>query len=271
MEQTITRLFSLGETFANLWFVWFGSDRRACEASLRQCLLGIQRYILFDRPPRQLLGRMAPASSARDSASALRDGGPSQLREVLCMSSRRSSSSPSSSQQWAEVTSSLNGVCSRDSTFQPPALGTDGFVATLTGSGCQRYADGASSGPAHRFTITRSWRHRTRRRARRPGEVLREAHSSSIPKQHRRTTGRLWHISCRRQRRLFRLPARSLAGTRLGSTRMTQLALLQSAPSNIICSRSACCLRLLHANAPSRCRHPRGHCRPVYPRACSSG
>ena len=41
-----------------------------------------------------------------------------QLREALCMSSRRSSSSPSSSQLWAEATSSFNGVCSRDSTFQ---------------------------------------------------------------------------------------------------------------------------------------------------------
>ena len=26
MEQKITRLFALGETFANLRFVWFGSD-----------------------------------------------------------------------------------------------------------------------------------------------------------------------------------------------------------------------------------------------------
>ena len=119
-EQKITRLFSLGETFASLWFVWFGSDRRACEVRLRQCLLGIQRCIRFDRSPRQLLGRMAPASSARDSASALRDGGPSELRNVLCMSSCRSFFLPSSSQMWAEATSSLNGVCSRDSTLQPP-------------------------------------------------------------------------------------------------------------------------------------------------------
>ena len=33
------------------------------------------KYILFDRPPRQLLGRIAPISSSRDSASALRDCG----------------------------------------------------------------------------------------------------------------------------------------------------------------------------------------------------
>ena len=30
----------------------------------------------FDAPPRRLLYRMAPTSSARDSASSLRDGGP---------------------------------------------------------------------------------------------------------------------------------------------------------------------------------------------------
>ena len=71
-----TRLFCYGESFADLRFVWFGSDRRAYEVRLRQSLLGIQRYIQFDRPLRQLLGRMAPASSSRDSASALRDGGP---------------------------------------------------------------------------------------------------------------------------------------------------------------------------------------------------
>ena len=115
-----TELFSLNETFANLWFVWFGSDRRACEVRLRQCLLGIQRYIRFDRPPRQLLGRMAPALSGRDSASAIREAAPSQLREALCMSLRPSSSLPTSWQLWAEAASSLNGVCSRDSTFQPP-------------------------------------------------------------------------------------------------------------------------------------------------------
>ena len=198
LEQKVTRLFSLCETFANLWFVWFGSDRRACEVRLRQCLLGIQRCIRFDRSPRQLLGRMAPASSARDSASALRDGGPSQLREVLCMSSRRSSSSPSSSQQWAEVTSSLNGVCSRDSTFQPPCARyrrfrccPDSVSDTLTGQAvvppvASRSCGAGGTGPG----AARGG----------PGEVLREAHPSSIPKPQRRTAGRLWHISCRRHR-----------------------------------------------------------------------
>ena len=62
-----TRLFYYSKIFADLRFVWFGSDRRSCEECLRQYLLGIQRYIQFDRPPRQLLGRMAPASSSRDN------------------------------------------------------------------------------------------------------------------------------------------------------------------------------------------------------------
>ena len=76
LEQRITRLFSLCKTLANLWFVCFCSARRACEVRLRQCLIDIQRYIRFDRPPQQLLGRIAPASSFRDCASALRDGDP---------------------------------------------------------------------------------------------------------------------------------------------------------------------------------------------------
>ena len=39
-------------------------------------MLGIPRYLRFDAPPRRFLGRMAPASSARGGASALRDSGP---------------------------------------------------------------------------------------------------------------------------------------------------------------------------------------------------
>ena len=57
-------------------------------------------------------------------------------------------------------------------------------------------------------------------------------------------------------------------GTRLASTRTTQLALLQSAHPTIICSRRAYCLKLMHANAPSRCSHPCRTVRPVYPCAC---
>ena len=62
----------------------------------------------------------------------------------------------------------LNGVCSRDLHISaaPQALGTDGSIAALT---LPRYADGASGGPFQCFTITRSWLHRTRNSARRPG------------------------------------------------------------------------------------------------------
>ena len=47
----------------------------ACEVHLRQCLLGMQGYT-----PLHLLGRSNPAS-ARNSASALRDGGPAAAAE----------------------------------------------------------------------------------------------------------------------------------------------------------------------------------------------
>ena len=78
-------------------FVRFCSDRRAFDAHLRQCLLGIQRYLQFDASPQRFLGRimMAPASSVVCSASALGDGGPAPLREALCLSSHQSSSLPS--------------------------------------------------------------------------------------------------------------------------------------------------------------------------------
>ena len=55
---------------------------------------------------------MAPALWALCSASALGDGGPAQLREALCLPSRRSL--PSLPQWWAEVASFLHGVCGRD-------------------------------------------------------------------------------------------------------------------------------------------------------------
>ena len=132
-------LFFFSYIFADLRPVRFGPDRRACDVHLRRFLLGIRRCIRFDRPAWHLLGRMAPASSARDSAFALRDG--------------------------------------------------------------DRGA--AASGP---------------------------------------------------QPRLISRPSSSRSpGTRLASTTTTQLALLHGAPSTVICSRSACCLRLLH---PCRRMHP---------------
>ena len=39
-------------------------------------MLAIRRYLWFDAPPLRFLARMAPASSARGGASALRDGDP---------------------------------------------------------------------------------------------------------------------------------------------------------------------------------------------------
>ena len=65
--------FVLNETFANLLFVWFGYDRRACEISLRQCLLGIQRSIRFEcllphrpetAPPRSATAASVPLLAA---------------------------------------------------------------------------------------------------------------------------------------------------------------------------------------------------------------
>ena len=192
MEQKITRLFSLGETFANLRFVWFGPDRRACEVRLRQCLLGIQRCIRFDRPSRQLLVRMAPASSAGDSASALRDGGPSAaaIASIILLALIVAAV--------GEGNLILKRRCSRDSTFQPPCARyrrfcrcPDSVSDTLTGPAvvppiASRSRGAGGTGPG----ATRGG----------PGEVWREAHPSSIPKPQRRTAGRLWHISCRRHR-----------------------------------------------------------------------
>ena len=112
----------------------------------------------------KLLGRIAPASSSRDSASTLRrsmTAASSQLGEALCMLSPRSSSSPSSSQLWAEATSSLYGVCSRDSTFQ--------LLPDARHRPYRRCSDKV------RLSAARGD----------PGEVRREGHPSSIPKAQR--------------------------------------------------------------------------------------
>ena len=83
-----------------------------------------------------------------------------------------------------------------------------------------------------RQQITRSWRDRSRRSARRPGRG--SAGGSSVDPYTVSSAG---------------LPLLPLQATRLDQDD----ALLQSAPSTIICSRSACCLRLLHAY---RRKHP---------------
>ena len=96
------------------------------------------------------------------------------------------------------------------------------------------------------------------------GEVRREAHPSSIPKPQRRSTVVPFMQLALSASSAVRPAAPPLQqrspspAARLASTRTTQLALLQSAPSTVICSRSACCLKLMHANAPSRCSHPHG-------------
>ena len=132
---------------------------------------------------------------------------------------------PSSSQLWAEATSSLNGVstvCSRDSTFQLL--------------------------PYARYRRFRRCPDKVRLSAARGDlcEMLREANPLLIPKQQRQSTVAPFMQPALRASSAV-LPATSSLSlslspaARLASTRTTQLALLQRAPSTIICSRSACC------------------------------
>ena len=78
---------------------------------------------LFDAPLRRFLGRMGPASSAQDSASALRDGGPgaivrsSQLCALHCIYHPLCPHRRSGRRRRAQAASFLHGVCSCDSTF----------------------------------------------------------------------------------------------------------------------------------------------------------
>ena len=102
--------------------------------------------------------------------------------------------------------------------------------------------------------------------------MLREAH----PPDRRSTVAHFMQTSLSSSSAFLPSASFPSPGTRLAWTTTKQRALLQSAPSEFDyhllkkCNVSAYCLRLLHANAPSRCSHPRGHCRPVCPRACSS-
>ena len=78
-----------------------------------------------------------------------------------------------------------------------------------------------------------------------------------------RRAARLWRLVALTS--FFPLPARGLVSSaslpfqalELDWLRPQRHSSSQSAPSTIICSRSACCLRLLQTNAPSRCSHPR--------------
>ena len=120
LEQKITRLFSYDETFANLRFVWLGSELIGALICDNIC---IQRYVRFDRPPRQLPGRLAPASSSRGSASALRDGDP-----IAAAGSSPTLHVIASIILLALIIAAVSGgdlilkafalLCSRDSTFQ---------------------------------------------------------------------------------------------------------------------------------------------------------
>ena len=116
------------------------------------------------RLPRQLLCRMAPASSSRDSASAFRDGGPIAAAGTSLAST------------WiillALIIAAVSGggrILKRrlQSRLDISALlpyaryrrfhrGPDKVSDTLTA------ADSARGGPAQYFMITRSWRDRNR-------------------------------------------------------------------------------------------------------------
>ena len=123
------------------------------------------------------------------------------------MSSRPSYSLPSSSQLWVEAAASLNGVCSRDLHISaaPPSARYRRFHCCP--DTCLRYADGATGGPVQCFTITRSWLHRTRRSARRPGRGA--AGSSSVVDPETAAPVHCGAFHAARSELLFRRPAHS--------------------------------------------------------------
>ena len=123
------KLFSLGETFANLRAVRFDSDGRAFAMSIGENMSfedtkvsPVRSSFLYWQddfphrpeaaPPRSVTAALAP------------------LREALCLSSRRSSSLPSSSQRRAAA-SFLYGVDSCDWRCQPLPLRSAPTVPTL--------------------------------------------------------------------------------------------------------------------------------------------
>ena len=153
---------------------------------------------------------------------------------------------PSSSQLWAEATSSLNGVstvCSRDSTFQLL--------------------------PYARYRRFRRCPDKVRLSAARgdPCEMLREANPLLIPKQQRQSTVAP-----------FMQPALSASSAVLPATSSLSLSLSSNATgfdqddaAGLAAERAFDChlleqrllLKLLHVNAPSRCSHPRGQSIPA--------
>ena len=153
------------------------------------------------------------------------------------MSSRRSSSLPSSSQLWTEATSSLNCVCSRDSDETrhfscSPTLCTDGSVAALTRS------DQAQSEAI---------------RVRCCGKLIRRPSRNS-------SDSRLWHLSCSQQSTSSAvLPAASslsLSSNATGFDQDEAAGLAAERAFDYYLLEKRMLLTLLHANAPSRCSHP---------------
>ena len=177
----------------------------------------------------------APASSSRDSASALRDGGPSAAARsslhviasiiLLALIIAAVGGGDLILQRSLQLRLDISGA--PYTRHRPFRRGPDKVSATLTGKEWSRpmlhdHAELAAQEQAQREAIP----------ARCGGKLT--SHGS-IPQ-------RQSIVAPARTERFFRGPARRLVSlspaTRLASTMTTQLALLQSAPSTIICSRS---------------------------------
>ena len=108
---------------------------------------------------RHSLGRMAPASSAQDSASALRDGGPSRSGARTAVTESRPAAVGGGGLIPARRLRSRLDIHPYRSAPTAPSLPWQ----------CPRYADGATGGRSTCFLFWRSWRHRSRCGARRRG------------------------------------------------------------------------------------------------------
>ena len=138
--------------------VWSGPDQLACDVNLLRFLLGIPRLVRFDRPPRHLLGSMDLASSARGSASALRDGFPGAAvgSSVPAIASTTHLALTIAAVGEGGLTLAGGLQTRLGVSASPPALGDDG----------QRYAGRARGDPVPCCPIARSRRQRSRRSSR---------------------------------------------------------------------------------------------------------
>ena len=199
-------------------------------------MLGIRRYLRFDPPLRRFLGRLAPALSARGSASALRDGGPSAA-------ARSSLHVIASIILLALIVAAVGGgdrILKRRLQSRPPHFSrppsaryrpfrrcSDSVSDTLTkqavvppNASRSRGAGGTGPGAARGG----------------PGEVQLEAHPSITISPRRSTVAPFMQLALSASSAIrpaaCPLQQRSPSpAARLASTRTTQLALLQSAPS----------------------------------------